>query len=114
MACRKVVLKGPFYLRNKDNRKYPANIIQNATFGPEYLKQQFWKNETFMNRLENVTNTEEIENVLRNEIASLGMNMDNFHRYNFEKQEIEKIDASVAFNLILQLVKRNLNERKKF
>ena len=113
MACRKVVLKGPFYLRNKDNRKYPANIIQNATFGPEYLKQQFWKNETFMNRLENVTNTEEIENVLRNEIASLGMNMDNFHRYNFEKQEIEKIDASVAFNLILQLVKRNLNDRKK-
>ncbi len=113
MACRKIVLNGPFYLNNKQNRKYPPNTIQNATFGEHYLREQFWKNETFMNRVHRMENKEEIENILRNETASLGMNMENFHRYNFEENTMEKIDGPVAFSTILQLVMRKYNDKKK-
>ena len=113
MACRKIVLNGPFYLNNKDNKKYPQNTIENETFGPAFLKEQFWKNETFMTRVDRVQNHEAIENILRNEIASLGMNMDNFYRYNFDEKVMEKIEKQVAFGIILKLVKKNYNDRKR-
>ena len=113
MACKKIILNGPFYLRNKNNRKYPPGAISDdCQFGVEYLKRTFWKNEDFMSRLDDIYNGENIENIVRQKIASLGMNTQNFLRYNFDNNSMENIPKEEAIKAILLLVKKNSAERK--
>ena len=113
MACKKIILNGPFYLRNKDNRKYPpGNISDNCQFGVEYLKRTFWKNEDFMSRLDDIYDGGEIESIVRQKIGSLGMNTENFQRYNFDINAMENIPKEDAIEILIHLVKKNSTERK--
>ena len=114
MATKKIVLNGPFFLHNKLNKKYPPGVIaKDCHYDSEYLKITFWKNEDFMSRLDAITTGDGIQFILRNHIASLGMNTNDFQRCNFDNDALEKAPKEEAIRLTLLLVKRHSLERKK-
>ena len=90
MATKKIVLNGPFYLPNDKNRKYLQGIIpKDCQFDSDYLKNAFWKNEEFMSSIDATTNADGVQFMLRNHIASIGMNANNMCRYNFDVDALE-------------------------
>ena len=116
MATKKIVLNGPFYLPNNKNRKYPQGIIpKDCQFDSDYLKNTFWKNEYFMSSIDATTSGDGAQFILRNHIASIGMNTNNMHRYNFDVDvlSLENMPKEEAIRLMLQLVNRNLLDRRK-
>ena len=114
MATKKFVLNGPFCLPLEKNKKHPQGCIQEDNlFDSNYLKNTFWKNEEFMSSIEATTNSDGVQFVLRNHVASIGMNTNNFHRHNFDSDALEKTPKEEAIRLMLQLANRNSLERKK-
>ena len=113
MATKQIVLNGPFF-HNKKNKKHPPGVIaKDCQHDSECLKITFWKNEDFMSRIDAITSGDGIQFILRNHIASIGMNTKNFQRCNFENNALEKMPKEEAIRLMLQLANRNSLERKK-
>ena len=114
MATKKIVLNGPFFLHNKKNKKHPPGVIaKDCQCDSDFLKNTFWKNEDFMSRIDTTTSGDGVQFILRNHIASIGMNTNNFHRCNFDSNALEKTPKEEAIRVTLQLVNRNSLERKK-